>query len=111
MWSIFDDDKYTDLKIDNHLCLQQDGVQIYGEEGNQNFMYIYLKMEICQNSTNSSVVCASSTEIDDFFAGNLHIGRSVGCSLYILDTGVNPTDDNPLAYNIYEESLWLLANQ
>ena len=35
----------------------------------------------------------------------------MACSFVILDTGINPTSENPITYASYEKTLWLLFSQ
>ena len=44
----------------------------------------------CDNAT-SPVTCATPDEITDFFATQMIMGRFLGVSVIILDTGLNPT--------------------
>jgi hypothetical protein len=38
-------------------------------------------------------------------------GRFMACAIVILNTGINPTNVNPITYTSYEKTLWLLFNR
>lgn len=35
----------------------------------------------------------------------------MACAIVILNTGINPTNVNPITYTSYEKTLWLLFNR
>lgn len=71
---------------------------------------IYWNVSQCDNTT-SPVPCAPQVWIDYFFDNYMIWGRFFGCSIYILDTRINPNKEDPLSYTIYEKTIWLLFNR
>lgn len=61
---------------------------------------------MCNNAT-SPVVCKSSSDINTFLTTQMSTGRFFILSFAILDTGINPTNQNPYVYNFYEKTLWV----
>ena len=90
--------------------MQRDNVSIYGENGASDVKAIYFNLSVCSNLT-SPVTCASPHDVDYFFNTSMIWGRYMACSFVILDTGINPTSENPITYASYEKTLWLLFSQ
>ena len=67
-------------------------------------------LQQCDNAT-SPVPCASLAEINNYFNTSMIWGRFIACSLVILDTGLNPTKEDPTSHSAYEKTLWVLFNQ
>ena len=82
------------------MCIQRDNVSIYGENGAIDLNLLYFNLSKCSNAT-SPVPCASSGDINTYFASQLSFGRFFACSFLVLDTGLNPTKENPYAYSTY----------
>ena len=92
------------------MCIQKENITIYGENGSPALNLLYFNLSKCSNAT-SPVPCASPADITTFFTTQLNFGRFFACSLLILDTGLNPTKENPYAFSAYEKTHWLLFNE
>lgn len=100
IWANLSDTQYTNLGLEYHMCVQQDGVEMYGEFGNSDMNMIMVGLYTCNNAT-SPVVCATPAAISTFFSTQLIMGRFLAASYVILDTGINPTDPNTYSYRVY----------
>lgn len=106
MWNMFNDTKYKTLRLDTHLCIKSDAVAIFGENGSPLLNFLHISLSSCNNAT-SPVVCKSSTDINTYLTTQMSAGRFFILSFVILNTGINPTNQNPYAYNSYEKTLWV----
>lgn len=68
---------------------------------------LYIRLSACNNST-SPVPCDPNPQ--NFFNTSMFMGRFMAFSLIILDPGLNPSEENPITYKVYEKSLWMLFN-
>jgi hypothetical protein len=71
------------------MCIQRDGISIYGENGSDDIRTIFFNISACNPAT--STKCATQTDIDNYMSNNLTLGKYFACSIIILDTGINPT--------------------
>ena len=91
MWKNFNDEQYKNLGLAYHMCVQQEGVEIFGEFGTSDLSMLQVGLYACDPAT-SPVPCASSADIDNFFNTSMIHGRFLAGSFVMLDTGLNPTD-------------------
>lgn len=83
---------------------------MYGQNGQMDMRLLFFNLSVCDNAT-SPIPCATVAETTTFFATQMVYGRFMACSLVILDTALNPTNENPVSYTVYEKTQWLLFNQ
>lgn len=106
---MLDDVNYATLDLQTHLCIQRENVELFGEFGTPLVQFLFFNLSLCNNAT-SPVVCASPTVISNYFANAMIWNRFMACSMVVINTGINPTKENPLTYSAYEKTLWLLFN-
>ncbi|CDW71369.1 UNKNOWN [Stylonychia lemnae] len=53
--------------IDDYQCIVRKNISLEGNFYSSKFSYIEIKLQKCQNSLNSKIVCKNQSQIDDFF--------------------------------------------
>lgn len=100
IWSSFTDSKYNSLRLSEHLCIQRDGVEVYGSNGSPENTVIYILLKQCDNAT-SPIVCKSPADIDHYFNTSMSWNRFMACSMVILDTGLSPQKKDAISFIAY----------
>ena len=100
MWNMFNDSKYNTLRLDTFLCINKEGVEIYGENGSPDVNFIVINLSECTNAS-SPVPCKPIADINSYLTNNMSWNRFFALSFVILNTGINPTSAQPYIYNAY----------
>lgn len=111
MWSEIDQVRYDSLNLQNGLCLDKSLSRIKGAQGIITSETVYITLARCNNAT-SPVVCDSPANIAAYFSdtANYFQGKFLACSIYIMNSGINPSGKSPFHYTVDQKNLWLLFN-
>jgi len=60
--------EFEELSLNGSFCVPDQILTLAGYWDEQNIQYFFLDLVLCQNSTNSSIICKSPDEISQFFA-------------------------------------------